>query len=276
MIYPWNGGKVFSNAPMTIMQHIHLPRYRDRFLQFFDKNRCIIVTPANTKGCMEPLWRMFAIMGMSYLIGSFPTGYVIGKAMFGIDIRTQGSGNIGSTNVMRVLGFRWGLVVQLVDILKGTIPVVIASMMVAPTSGGTDVSFLTDPVAMRIVAGAVAVIGHVFSFFTNFKGGKGVNTSLGMLLAIAPIDVGVAAACFFLLLFSTGYVSLGSVIGAVVVPLSVLIRHHIFGAEIDGYGTLLPFLVAVAALVIFAHKTNIKRLLNGTENRFEKARLFKR
>lgn len=225
---------------------------------------------------MEPLWRLLAIVGLSYLIGSIPTGYVIGKTLFGIDIRTQGSGNIGSTNVMRVLGFKWGIAVQIIDILKGTIPVLLASALAVRVLPGTDTSLMHDPMTLRILAGAVAVLGHVFSVFTGFKGGKGVNTSLGMLLAIAPIDVGVAALCFLLVLFSTGYVSLGSIMGAVIVPLSLLVRYHIFGASIEGYSMLQLFVTVVAAVVVYAHRTNISRLLSGTENRFDKARIFKR
>ncbi|MBU3741236.1 MAG: glycerol-3-phosphate 1-O-acyltransferase PlsY [Candidatus Kapabacteria bacterium] len=224
---------------------------------------------------MEPHWRLIGIVVASYLIGSFPTGLVVGKVRFGKDIRTMGSGNIGSTNVMRVLGFKWGLLVQIVDILKGVAAILVALFLgsVAATPGPDP---LTDTVTLRIIAGSSAVIGHVFSAFTGFKGGKGVNTSLGMLLAIAPIDVGVAAVVFLLLLLSTGYVSLGSIVGAVIVPLSVFVRHHIFGAHVNDYDVLLPFLCVVAIVVMYAHRSNIRRLINGTENRFEKVRLFKR
>lgn len=224
---------------------------------------------------MEPLWRLIGIVVASYLIGSFPTGLVVGKVRFGKDIRTMGSGNIGSTNVMRVLGFKWGLLVQIVDILKGVAAILVASYL-GSVASVPEASTLTSNVSLRIIAGSSAVIGHVFSIFTGFKGGKGVNTSLGMLLAIAPVDVGIAAVVFMLLLFSTGYVSLGSVVGAVIVPLSVFARHHIFGAHVDDYGVLQPFLCVVAIVVMYAHRSNIKRLIDGTENRFEKVRLFKR
>lgn len=225
---------------------------------------------------MEPHWRLLFIVISSYLMGSIPTGYLVGKIRFGIDIRTQGSGNIGSTNVLRVLGAKWGFLVQFVDIIKGTTAVMLATVINDHWFMPSMTSILDDTVTLRIIAGSFAVVGHIFSIFTRFKGGKGVNTSLGMLLAIAPIDVGVAAACFFLLLFSTGFVSLGSIVGAVIVPLSVLVRHHVFGAEIIGYDILQPFLGIVAAIVIFAHRGNIVRLMNGTENRFEKVRIFKR
>lgn len=225
---------------------------------------------------MEPQWRLLLIVLSSYLLGSIPTGYLVGKIRFGIDIRTQGSGNIGSTNVLRVLGAKWGFLVQFVDIIKGTAAVLVAAAINDHWFMPTTTSILDDTVTLRIIAGSFAVVGHIFSVFTRFKGGKGVNTSLGMLLAIAPIDVGVAATWFFVLLFSTGFVSLGSIVGAVIVPLSVFVRHQFLGAEIIGYDVLQPFLCIVAAIVMFAHRGNIVRLLHGTENRFEKVRIFKR
>jgi acyl phosphate:glycerol-3-phosphate acyltransferase len=216
------------------------------------------------------------IIVLSYLIGSIPTGLLVARWIKGIDIRTQGSGNIGSTNVMRVLGWKWGAVVQVGDILKG----LIAVMLIARLHYG-DFPFhnrtpFEDFTVVQIIAGLAAVLGHIFSVFLNFKGGKGINTAAGMLVGIAPIDISVAVIVFLFVLFSTGYVSLGSISAATAFPTTLFVRFNLFHDNIPSYHTLILFSVATSLLLIFAHRSNIKRLLRGQENRFHKLKILGR
>jgi glycerol-3-phosphate acyltransferase PlsY len=129
---------------------------------------------------------------------------------------------------------------------------------------------------VQIIAGIAAVLGHIFSVFLNFKGGKGINTAAGMLVGIAPIDITVALIVFVLVLFSTGYVSLGSLSAATAFPTTMFIRFNVFHVDIPSYHTLIFFSIATTLLLFFAHRSNIKRLLNGSENRFNKLRVLGR
>jgi glycerol-3-phosphate acyltransferase PlsY len=185
----------------------------------------------------------------SYLVGAFPTSYVAAKVFRGIDLREHGSRNLGATNVYRVLGWKFAVPVAIVDILKGTLPVV----AFAPR--------ISESTLVAMLVGAVAVVGHVFSVFVGGKGGKGVATSAGVMLGLVPAAVGVCMLIWLVLVRTTGYVSLGSMLGAVALPVGVYALHP------DRRELVLPS-VALAALIIFLHRANIKRLLNGTESRF--------
>ena len=185
----------------------------------------------------------------SYLVGAFPTSYLAGKVFKGIDLREHGSKKLGATNVYRVLGWKFAVPVAIVDILKGTLPVVAFAPHV---SSSTRVAMLV---------GAMAVLGHVFSIFVGGKGGKGVATAAGVMLGLAPAAVGICMLVWLVLVKTTGYVSLGSMLGATALPIGLLVLHP------DRRELVLPS-VALAALIIFLHRANIKRLLNGTENRF--------
>jgi len=193
---------------------------------------------------------------ISYLIGSIPSGVIVSRFFFGFDIRDKGSGNMGSTNVFRVLGRKWGIIVQLADILKGIIPVILAFWLIP------------DSMLWALLAGICSTIGHIFPVFSHFKGGKGINTLAGMLIAIDPLDTTVALIIFLLVFVSTGIVSLGSMLAAIMLTLSLILRQNILTVRVDGYYILLPFFVAISFLVILTHKKNISRLLKGTENRF--------
>lgn len=192
---------------------------------------------------------------LAYLIGSIPTALIISKKYFGIDIREYGSGNMGATNTFRVLGSRYGSLVMLVDILKG---------MLAAGLFNLIPYYHTDELArtnFMIGLGMAAVVGHIFPVFANFKGGKGVATLFGMVLALQPV---VAVSCmgvFLLVLFLTRYVSLSSILGAVMLPVSVLWiwNEHELSYRI--------FAVMVALLVLFTHQKNIVRIIKGAENR---------
>ncbi len=140
-------------------------------------------------------FELFFIIFASYLIGSLPTAVIISKVFFGFDIRNEGSGNMGSTNAFRILGWKWGVIVQLIDITKGVIVVIfIANHFGADLVG--KLSWISDIKILQIIAGISAVAGHIWSLFVNFRGGKGVNTAAGMLLGLAPIDFGVAVGLF--------------------------------------------------------------------------------
>jgi len=189
----------------------------------------------------------------SYLAGSIPTGYLIVKYKKGLDIRTVGSGNIGATNVKRVLGMKWFIITMALDALKGYLPVMIFSML-----------FGARYPAVPILAAAAAIYGHTCSVFLNFKGGKGVATALGIFLALAPASVLTDVLMFVVIVGFFKYISLGSIACALLLPVFV----YIYG-ETGYLGVTFIFAVAAAAFIIYRHKENIQRLLDGTENKFE-------
>jgi len=186
----------------------------------------------------------------SYLLGAVPTSYLAARLFRGIDLREHGSRNLGATNLYRVLGWRYAIPVGLIDAAKGLIPV----LVFAPRVSSSEL--------FALVCGLTAVLGHVFSVFVGFKGGKGVATAAGVMLGLTPAALGVALVVWLVLVYATGYVSVGSIIAAAVFPLAVLLvdrpeRWEMFWLD-----------VAVAAAIIWLHRANIRRLLNGTENRF--------
>ncbi|GAM10138.1 glycerol-3-phosphate acyltransferase [Geobacter sp. OR-1] len=184
----------------------------------------------------------------AYLAGSIPTGLLLARLMGGVDIRTTGSGNIGATNVSRTLGWKVGVLTLLGDCLKGVVPVLVARGM----------GFSEGWLALTAFA---AFIGHVYTIFLRFKGGKGVATALGVFLALSPLSVAGAVAIFALMLWKWRYVSLGSITAAVAMPLLV--------AFIDRRGLIFLVTIAIAAIVVWKHRENIQRLRNGTESKFK-------
>lgn len=188
----------------------------------------------------------------AYLVGAFPTSYVASRYGAGIDLRQHGSRNLGATNVYRVLGWRYAIPVGLVDVAKGAVPVFAAR-------SATDLPWL--PVAV----GAAAVVGHVFSVFVGFHGGKGVATAAGVVLALAPLALAVSAAVWLVLLTTTGYMSVASLAGAVSFPIAVRFTPS------EPYALWVG--VALAAFIVYTHRANIRRLLAGTENRFGRGRV---
>ena len=207
------------------------------------------------------------IVILSYLIGSVPNSIIISKLVRGIDIREHGSGNAGGTNVMRVLGWKYGLLVIFLDALKGAITVVIISRLFYGPLPFENVSPFDDFTLVQIIAGMSAVIGHIWTVFARFKGGKGIATALGMLLTLITIDMLIAVGIFALVVLISRYVSLGSIIAAISVPSTLFIRENLFHVDIPGYSTLLPFIIGVSVLVIFTHRKNLARLINGSENK---------
>ena len=201
------------------------------------------------------------ILLISYLLGSIPTAIVAGKLLKGIDIREHGSGNAGGTNVFRVLGWKPGIAVMLIDMVKGFIATFYVAG-IALSSHGIDVVYL------QILAGLAAIFGHIWTIFANFRGGKGVGTAAGMLFALYPIAVLCCLGLFFIVVFTTRYVSLGSVLAASALPFVIYALQAFYGRPTSP--VLLGFSIFVAILIVFTHRSNIKRLLNGTENRFGK------
>jgi glycerol-3-phosphate acyltransferase PlsY len=220
------------------------------------------------------MYLLSLIIILSYVVGSIPTGLIVSKLVKGVDIRTYGSGNIGSTNAMRLLGWKWGLLVQLGDIAKGLTAVLLIARLHYGDFPFNNRTPFDDFTVVQIIAGLAATAGHIFSVFLNFKGGKGINTAAGMLVGIAPIDVSIALVVFFLVLFATGYVSLGSISAATAFPTTLFLRFNLFHVEIQSYNTLIVFSIITAGLLLFTHRSNIKRLLAGNENRFNKLKII--
>ncbi len=213
---------------------------------------------------------------LSYLIGSIPTAIIVAKRVRGIDIRQHGSGNAGGTNVIRVLGWKVGVFVILIDMAKGLFAtMVLARLMYGPIPFANSTPF-DDFTVVQIIAGCAAILGHVWTLFAGFKGGKGIATAGGMLLGIAPIEVAVAFGVFLIVFVLSQYVSLGSLSAAVAFPLTMFFRENVFMVEIEGYHTLIFFSIGISLLIVFTHRANIKRLIAGTENRMSAARLLGR
>lgn len=213
------------------------------------------------------MFLLATIIILSYLVGSIPTSIIISKAVKGIDIRNYGSGNAGGTNVMRVLGWKHGILVIFLDALKGAIAVVLVARLHYGVLPFQNVSPFDDFTLVQIIAGISAVIGHIWTVFAGFRGGKGIATALGMLLMIITIDMLIAVGIFLIVVSVSRYVSLGSIVSAMAVPLSMIFRENVLHTHIEGYNTLLPFVVGVSLLVIFTHRKNLVRLVNGTENK---------
>ena len=183
----------------------------------------------------------------SYLLGSIPTGYLFAKAK-GIDIRTVGSGNIGATNAFRVLGKTIGITVLLIDLLKGFVACrYIAFGPTAPSE------------AHQMIAGLFAILGHNYTCWLRFKGGKGIATSAGVLLALVPAGFAIATTVFFVVLAMSRYVSLSSIISAIVLPIGVWLA--------GGTTRMIVLTTFLSLMAIYKHRSNIQRLIAGTESR---------
>ena len=197
----------------------------------------------------------------AYLIGSVPTGFVVGK-LRGIDIRTIGSGNIGATNVFRALGTPAGIFVLLADAFKGWVSVFCVAKALARWLAPEASSQALE--ALQIVAAVSVVLGHNYTLWLRFKGGKGIATSAGVLLALVPATFGIGLAVWVVVFAVSRYVSLASIAAALALPFATWLTHQ--------SGTLIVVTAVLAALAIYKHRSNIQRLLAGTESRFGKKR----
>lgn len=197
----------------------------------------------------------FFLIVIAYLIGSIPTALIISKSFFGIDIRDYGSGNMGATNTFRVLGSKYGTIVMIFDIAKGMLAVALYNFL--PHYLHND----WDKTNLMVGLGLASVLGHIFPIFAQFKGGKGVATLFGMILAVQPVIAISCVSVFLLVLFLTRYVSLSSILAGLSLPICVL---WIWNDDVTIYRI---FAVLVAVLVVLTHQKNIIKILRGNESR---------
>jgi glycerol-3-phosphate acyltransferase PlsY len=208
--------------------------------------------------------RLVAALVGSYLLGSIPAAYIAGRAR-GIDLRQHGSGNLGATNVIRVLGARIGMLVFAFDMLKGAVPTALFPKWVP-----LEAMPRSSPLIFAILCGVCAIAGHTRPVFLGFgKGGKGVATAAGVFLALAPIQTALVLLVFVVVLWSSGYVSLGSLTSATLLPV-------LLGLTVGPRSPLFAISVLVAVFVFWTHRANIQRLRRGEEHRFGKTAAAKR
>ena len=204
------------------------------------------------------MWIVFvALLIGAYLLGSIPFGVLISKKVARLDITKAGSGNIGATNVAREVSLKWGIITLLADVLKGFIPVVLARYLLGSSIEMNE--------ALKGMIGLTALLGHQFPVYSRFRGGKGVATCLGVFLAISPISCLFSGVMFFILVALWRYISLGSILGALTMPVWLYLTGH-------STFMILPSLV-MSLLITFQHRGNIQRLIQGNERRWQKAKL---
>jgi glycerol-3-phosphate acyltransferase PlsY len=213
------------------------------------------------------MYSLILIIVLAYLVGSFPTSIVVGRLLRRIDIREHGSKNAGATNVFRVLGWKAGLLVAVVDVGKG----ILATLLVSKIR--IDYLTLNDEL-VQIIAGVSAVIGHIWTVLAKFKGGKGVATAGGMLIALYPWAALISAVVFLTIFLITGYVSLGSMAAAASLPIVLILLNQMFETSVSI--SLFIFSLFVGGLIFYTHRSNIRRLINGTENRFNRLELVRK
>lgn len=198
--------------------------------------------------------KLLILLVSAYLIGSIPIGYIVGRVFFRRDIRTAGSGNIGATNALRAFGTTVGVIILLLDMLKG-----FGTVMLAKAVLGSDAGWIA-------ASGLAAILGHIFTIFLRFKGGKGVATAGGVFLALAPLALLMTLLSFIVITAITRYVSLGSILGALGFGIMVIMQQLML---VKPDYPLMVMSVAVVLMIILKHKDNIRRLLQGTENKIE-------
>lgn len=201
---------------------------------------------------------LFLVFLLAYIAGATPFGFLVAKWK-GVDIRKHGSGNIGATNVIRVMGKKVGIPVFVLDCLKGLLPVIFAR--------NWCLSHEFDPTWPSLLAGLGSVMGHNFTFWLGFKGGKGIATSAGVMLALLPVALLAGLVVWLALFYTTRYVAVASIGAGAALPLAVLGQRAVTGSPAL---PLLGFAVVIGGLAIWRHRSNVKRLMNGTENRFER------
>lgn len=193
----------------------------------------------------------------AYLLGSIPAAVIVGKVFYGLDIRTVGSGNAGATNTIRTLGLKAGIPVLLFDVFKSYVAVQLYLIL-------SNSAFTPNQLEIyKIALGSAAVVGHVFPVFASFRGGKGVATVVGMLIALYPITFLVILGCFILMMVFTRIVSISSIVCSILFPVIVIFVFN------ENRFPLIILAVAVAIFIPYTHRENIKRLLAGTEKKFD-------
>jgi len=205
------------------------------------------------------MFQITAAIILSYFVGSFPTAIIAGKIVLKDDIRKYGSKNAGATNVFRIMGWKPALIVLLIDIGKGAAAVLFISK-IGMNSGTVDADII------RILSGMAAICGHIWTVFAGFKGGKGVGTAFGALLALTPLPSLIAFGVWLLIVLLIRIVSLGSIAAGLTIPAVLLIQKYIIHKHVSTPLMILGFVLGV--LILITHRTNIKRLIKGTENKF--------
>jgi len=192
-------------------------------------------------------------LAIAYVVGAIPMTLIVARLGAGVDLRTVGSGNLGATNLYRALGWKYAVPAGLFDIAKGALPTVLLPRWLGPDDW------------IPLAVGAAAIVGHVFSIFVGFRGGKGVATAAGVVLGLAPLPLLISFAIWAVVVKLTGFVSLGSILGAIAFPIDA----WLLGSS-NPY--VVPVGAALATFIVFTHRSNIRRLLAGTENRFGRRR----
>ena len=202
-------------------------------------------------------WMIYSLVAacLAYLIGSVPTAVWTGRIFFGLDVRNHGSGNAGATNTFRVLGKKAGIFVLTVDILKGLLAVFTASILMAKVEN----PFLDEDI--RISAGLLAVLGHVYPVFAGFRGGKGVATVLGVVIAVKPEAAALCVVVFVLIFLFSNYVSLSSMLASVCFPFVIFFIWPVESVLLKTLAVLIP------VFILYTHRTNIVKLFKGTESK---------
>lgn len=209
---------------------------------------------------------LFLIALISYFLGSIPGALWSSKALHGVDIRNYGSKNAGATNAFRVVGWQAGVLATVVDMGKGFLAAGVAAQYVRiDPLPALDAFGWETGVVVGLLAGLVAILGHMFPIFARFEGGKGVNTAAGILIALTPWTMLYTLIVFAIVLVSSRYVSLASITAAVSFPTIVAIRKYALGVDLDS--SLLVVGLLIAAAIVVAHRSNIRRLVQGNENR---------
>jgi glycerol-3-phosphate acyltransferase PlsY len=207
------------------------------------------------------MFQLLLIIVLSYLLGSVPFGIIISRLWKGIDIREHGSKNPGATNVYRVVGPIPAIIVMALDVAKG----LVATLWLSRISIGQP---LLNPVSLMIAAGITVILGHTFPVFAGFKGGKGVATGLGVLISLAPFETVLALLLFLIIVGISRYVSLGSLSSATFILLALIFEKYYLHKPISL--VLLVMVLVLAIFIFYTHRSNIKRLFDGTENKFGK------
>ena len=211
---------------------------------------------------METILPYLIFATAAYLLGAVPFGFIVARAR-GIDIRTVGSGNIGATNVLRSVGKSWGILTLILDALKGLVPTIVFPIIAAKYFS------IANPDIMKVSCACAAILGHNFPVYLKFKGGKGVATTAGALIGLAPAALGIGLAAFVIIFILSRMVSLGSITAAIVIP--VIAWGQLYKAETHPAGCrLIPIVLTILGiLIIWRHRANIGRIINGTENRIK-------
>ena len=205
---------------------------------------------------MEAILPYLVFIPIAYLLGAIPFGFLISRTR-GIDIRTVGSGNIGATNVLRSVGKPWGILTLILDALKGLIPAALFPVLAQKLPG------IESPEIMSLTCGCAAIMGHNYPIYLKFKGGKGIATTAGALIGIAPLALLVGLVTFAVTFGISRMVALGSIMAALIIPVAAWFFYR-------SEGLLIPIVLTIlGALAVWRHRANIGRIVNGTENRIE-------